>query len=366
MPILSRLATGWVLCILGSEVAQAANYPLNITCSPPPTNGGKGYCGPSFCDSVTNTAKTCVFTSQTFNYAALVSKVKSKTCTQSTDARCTSAALKAVMKGQGIKAAYCNDAFLVIISDGSTGFSNYLSSIHNPPGSVGSDGVACVTRTTNPSYSTVKIPLYPTLLATSDPSTNNVNTNSYPNGAGDANGAYMSATTRNTGATYGLPTRGAVGITIGGQEIFPAFNNLAYLAPQKCEVDTCQEHVGGGGGQPHLHGDPFGTWCLYSALDYASSSVHPPQIGWAFDGPSIYGRHLSTGNAGYLTPLDNCGGHAHAGYAYHYHAQVLTAFTDFGAYPGKAAGQAYYVSTTGPYKCLKGDISLISNYICYY
>jgi hypothetical protein len=33
-----------------------------------------------------------------------------------------------------------------------------------------------------------------------------------------------------------------------------------------CEVDACNEHVGQGAGQPHLHGDPFheidGT-CMY-------------------------------------------------------------------------------------------------------
>ena len=122
------------------------------------------------------------------------------------------------------------------------------------------------------------------------------------------------------------------------------------------------QHVGGGGGQPHLHGDPFGSWCLYSAANYTSSTVHPPQIGWAFDGPSIYGRHLSTSNLGYSTPLDSCGGHVHDGLAYHYHAQVFTALTDTGAIRGQAAGQPYYASTTGPYKCFKGDISLITNY----
>jgi hypothetical protein len=34
---------------------------------------------------------------------------------------------------------------------------------------------------------------------------------------------------------------GAVGVTVGGQIIFPAFNNMGYLAPQKCEVDTCNQ-----------------------------------------------------------------------------------------------------------------------------
>jgi hypothetical protein len=30
-------------------------------------------------------------------------------------------------------------------------------------------------------------------------------------------------------------------MSIGGQEIFPAFNNNGFLAPQKCEVDTCNQ-----------------------------------------------------------------------------------------------------------------------------
>ena len=30
-------------------------------------------------------------------------------------------------------------------------------------------------------------------------------------------------------------------MSVAGQEIFPVFNNLATLAPQKCEVDTCNQ-----------------------------------------------------------------------------------------------------------------------------
>ena len=112
------------------------------------------------------------------------------------------------MKGQGIKAAYCNDEFLVIHSDGTTGFSDTLKSVKNPPASISSDGTACVTRSTNPSYLSVKIPLNPSLLDTSDPLINNVNSKSFPKGAGDSGGAYMSTSTMNTAATYGLPTRG--------------------------------------------------------------------------------------------------------------------------------------------------------------
>jgi hypothetical protein len=321
------------------------------------------------------------------------------------------------MVGTGVKAAYCNDAFLIISADGSPGFANTLSTVRNPPGSTDATGWikvlshtfiklelifrklllyqcascfidyllyllvsvrctilssfpssyfqhkkllilsyvlttgACVTRTVQSGkLFTYKIPLSYTLLATADPGVNNVNTNSFPNGGGDNNAAYMLKSDR-VGATYGLPTRGSVAVSIAGQDIYPAFNNNAYLAPQKCEVDSCNEHVGGGGGQPHLHGDPFGTFCLYSSLNYTSSTVHPPQIGWSLDGPSIYGRHLSTKNEGYSTPLDDCGGHVHTGYTYHYHAQVLTSTVDNGVAPTQKdqIGTTYYASTTGPY-----------------
>lgn len=65
---------------------------------------------------------------------------------------------------------------------------------------------------------------------------------------------------------------------VSGQDIFPLYNNRAELTPDACEVDSCNEHIGGGGGQPHLHGDPFGTSCLYSAANYSSLSAHPPQV----------------------------------------------------------------------------------------
>merc|ERR1711998_699934 len=98
------------------------------------------------------------------------------------------------------------------------------------------------------------------------------------------------------------------------------------------------EHVGQGGGQPHLHGDPFSSTdgvCLYGPANYSSSTAHPPQIGWSLDGFSIYGRHLSTQNLGYGTVLDNCGGHEHDGITeYHYHAQVITATIDQAARKG--------------------------------
>jgi hypothetical protein len=112
------------------------------------------------------------------------------------------------MVGPGIKAAYCNDAFLVLQTDLSSGFGNYLDSIRNPPASISSDGTPCVTRFINQDFVAVKIPLFPTLLSTSDPLVNNVNLNAFPNGAGNSDGAYMSTSVPGTGATMGLPTRG--------------------------------------------------------------------------------------------------------------------------------------------------------------
>ena len=58
-----------------------------------------------------------------------------------------------------------------------------------------------------------------------------------------------------------------------------------------------------GGGQPHLHGDPFhstdGT-CLYGPanLNYTSDSAHPPLWGFSLDGYNICGRHLNANNEG--------------------------------------------------------------------
>jgi hypothetical protein len=90
-------------------------------------------------------------------------------------------------------------------------------------------------------------------------------------------------------------------------------------------VDACNEHVGQGGGQPHFHGDSFG--CQYTAADYTSVDMHPPVIGWSYDGYDIRGRHLSESAPGYNAPLlDDCGGHVHdsdpEALGYHYHTQV--------------------------------------------
>ena len=111
-----------------------------------------------------------------------------------------------------------------------------------------------------------------------------------------------------------------------------------------------------------MHGDPFHSTdgvCLYGPANYTSDSVHPPQWGFSLDGYNIYGRHINANNEGYSVALDDCGGHTHGTYGYHYHSQVITAYTTSAAQKGIAAGQAYAVHIPGVFKCWKGDLTSV-------
>ena len=98
-------------------------------------------------------------------------------------------------------------------------------------------------------------------------------------------------------------------MAINGQPIFPIYNNMAGYTPAKCEVDSCNEHVGQGGGAPHFHGDWFGdevnTNCVYGPSNYTDENgvkdleAHPPVVGFSYDGHLIYGRYLSMKATGY-------------------------------------------------------------------
>jgi hypothetical protein len=313
------------------------------------------------------------------NYQQKLNLISSYKCKQSTAPQCTREALANTIKSQGIKAAYCNDQFLVIHTDLSAGYPMWLEDIPSPPGG-GEDhdrtdqsltGIFCQTgyESMYEEYGVYKFPLYPTPLETSD-YTNNLNTRSYPAGATrNSVGGHFSVA-EGAGGDYGLPTRGPIGLTVTGQELFPIYNNVGYYTPQKCEVDSCNQHVGAGGGQTHIHGDPFGAWCMYDLKNYTMADRHPPQIGWIFDGYATYGRHIDEKNLGYDVPLDGCGGHQHDDYDYHYHAQIIAAETDGGVYNPPTptyddvnpAGIPYVLTTPGPWVCMKGDISLVPNY----
>jgi hypothetical protein len=175
-----------------------------------------------------------------------------------------------------------------------------------------------------------------------------------------------------TSTQMNIPASGTVGSTVPGQDVFPVFNNRALFTAENCEVDACNEHIGQGFGQPHLHGDPFGPTCLYSTNNYTNSTTgavdwtaHPPLIGIADDGLWIYGRYLSSSAPGGNVALDICGGHAHGGSAYgqgtsggyHYHTQILAANSSGHGTGTGTAGLPYPQTTTGPYQCFMGNLS---------
>ena len=224
-----------------------------------------------------------------------------------------------------------------------------------PGGTVNGVANACVTRTPQDiQYFMQKFPLNPIPMSTSK-SSNNANLHNFPNGPGDGPGKYLSG----SNGYYGLPSSGNVGFTVEGQEIFPVYNNQALFTPEKCEVDSCNEHIGQGGGWPHIHGDSYGSTCLYSSKNYTSITSHPPLIGISNDGYDIYGRYLSTQAPGYILALDDCGGHSHDGYGYHYHTQIITG--NVTTVQGHM-GLKYPLSTPGVYQCWKGNISTIPNF----
>lgn len=326
-----------------------ATYPLDQGCG--------SHCGGTFCKTI-NTKPACNF-SKSATYPV---SPQGRTCTQNlADPRCTTQALAAAIPtGGGVYYAFCNDNKLVVITDGGPGYTPDLGNIPNPPGGSGN---TCATRTWFHEAKTYTFPLVGTytLLSTATRN-NNANNIAFPSGAADARDGYLFSATL---GTFGLPAGGPVGTTVAGQEIYPVFNNRAMLTPEACEVDRCNEHVGQGGGVPHLHGDPFGTQCLYSAANYSSLDSHPPTIGWSRDGPSIYGRYLSTSAPGYSIALDDCGGHVHDGFVYHYHSQVKAAATDnqCSEYPTNAPiGTEYPAFPPGVNQCWKADITSISGF----
>jgi hypothetical protein len=233
-----------------TPTAQAA-FALDSSCQLPKANGGPGDCSP-VCASVIKTTKSgCNFTlatTKTIDYAATIARLPSRVCTQSPDARCTSEALtKLVGKFAAVKAAYCNDRYLVVHTSQETTFGPYLDDISTPPGATDTYIGSCVTRmmSRTPSYQIYKIPLNPLELPTA------TNTNNIPAGfdfAGDDStmaGATLTANPirkanvkaesvagtgyllRSDGVAYGLNARGPVGVAVTGQEIFPIYNNRA-------------------------------------------------------------------------------------------------------------------------------------------
>ena len=291
-------------------------------------SGSVATCTPSFCKNLADvisapTKPTCAFQSSSQTaYADAVRQAQpacESTCSQNTaHPFCAKAFLAATFGGRanGVLAAYCNNNYLVIHSTGNASYQHNLDNVPHPPTGPSN----CFTREASiggGGYHKFKIPLSPVSLGVAAVS-NNVNTNAFPGGAA-INGSctldaklgscYMPAD--KLGVSRGFNPNGPDGVNIDGAEIFPMFNNMNVIDAAQCNQDGCGAHVGQGGGQPHVHGDPFGPLCLYSSKNYTSTSAHPPLIGFAFDGFSIYGRHLYATTLGASVSLDACGGHTH-------------------------------------------------------
>ena len=247
-----------------------------------------------FCKT-NNTLKSCVWAAQpsTLYQVATdtaaywnnqIGTAGTRTCTQSTDSRCTSSALSALFSNyHQIKAAWCNDNYLVVVTNlmpfvPSNKATPNLQDVLNPPGGTSSDGAPCVTRTWWGAFRTYSFLLNPTPLSNSTASNNAL----YYTSNGLTN--YLTNTISSPNVIYYLPADGAVGMSIWGQDVFPVFNNRGTYTPEACEVDSCNQHVGQGGGAPHLHADPFGTYCGYSSANYTTTASHPPIIGISYDG----------------------------------------------------------------------------------
>lgn len=337
-----------------------ARYALDEVCT-----GLNGTCAMKECQT-RDTAPACEFTPPKFNAQASMAKYKCQSCYQANDTRCSRSFLNSVLKKNGgIVAAYCNDRNLVILTSGAPSHTPDLDNVVFPPSATFS-GKRCVTRTWWKEWRHYKIPVNGTyeLLPTADRS-NNANKASFPEGAGDSfsmgsTGRWKKYLYHPDRGAYGLPMAGATGVTTAGQEVLPIFSNQVVLTPQSCEVDSCNEHVGQIGGAPHLHGDPFSKTgrCLYSPSDYSSIDAHPPIVGFALDGPTIYGRYLSAKAPGFGT-LDACGGHVHKDYDYHYHAAVKSGAATGNNQAKAAAGTEFPAFPFGPDQCYKVNISKI-------
>lgn len=383
------------------------SFSLDYTgCSATTADGGWGFCGPESCrneyvtcpseddgggvatvDSVTGEYSTG--TGDESGCSTFLERTSTadntdwnptgscdSSCTQVTTGVCSAEFLANVLVGDGVKSAFCNDKWLVLTSSGEPSlFTANLNDVPSLPGGVSSTtGTVGVTGMDTLDLSTIqgrlRYPLSIELLSTAD---------------GDNNVEYYDANDGVSakshlvdddlgGVNYGLPSDAGIGLAVNGQTLFPVYNNVARFTPSICEVDSCNEHVGQGGGQPHFHGDPFGdqvdTNCVYGPSNYSGGSVasHPPIIGFAYDGILIYGRYLDENAPGYQAPLlDACGGHVHDdatdvdehGFSladYHYHAQAFDGVCDKSRGCVAEDGEVYLVSTTGPYNCFKADI----------
>jgi hypothetical protein len=93
---------------------------------------------------------------------------------------------------------------------------------------------------------------------------------------------------------------------------------------------------------------------------YGGPYDHPPIIGFAADGYILYGRYTANTQDGQEEDLDDCGGHAHLGFAYHYHPSVQEDMTSVEA--GTTLGENFTSYWVAPKYCFKGNVTAQPNF----
>ena len=132
----------------------------------------------------------------------------------------------------GLKAAYCNDQYLILHSNGKASHSDGLARIPHPPAEGSPYSSACVTRSYHYTYVAYKIALFPSIFP-NDSISNNM-------------AAFQNQTDPAGMASYGLPSSGPIGVTITGQNLYPLLNHGGTISHEMCEVDKCSAHAGQG------------------------------------------------------------------------------------------------------------------------
>jgi len=100
----------------------------------------------------------------------------------------------------------------------------------------------------------------------------------------DGSSKYSYLIEKGTDNILTLPADNGIGISTRGQPIFPVYNNNGQYTTPKCEVDSCNEHVGQGGGSPHFHGDFFGTCAFQASGDkYRSRQPYRAKLAYSHE-----------------------------------------------------------------------------------
>jgi hypothetical protein len=140
-----------------------------------------------------------------------------------------------------ILAAYCTDSYLVILTSGKSLWATKLNFIPYAPGGTDSTG-SCATgdSSVTSAFLQYRIPLNPTSLGSASLDNNKAIFQALGADGSDA-GRILNVVTN---VAYGVPTRGSIGVTTSGVDIYPVFNNRGTLTPEQCEVDMCNEVSG--------------------------------------------------------------------------------------------------------------------------